>query len=133
MRSQFEAFSRQLPLLYLILVINSVAVAITHIGKAPTLLCEYLPFTLCAACVVRLWIWSRRRKMIATLTDHQIAQRLANTIWLTVLLGRTFMQGYHFGKPAPFEPAQSQQLRNATAAITGTQLTSGIAKIGNSA
>ncbi|WP_254699791.1 putative bifunctional diguanylate cyclase/phosphodiesterase [Trinickia violacea] len=90
MRSQFEAFSRQLPLLYLILVINSLAVAFTHIGKAPALLCEYIPFTLCVACVVRLWIWSRRRKLIASLNDRQIARRLTNTIWLIVLLGGLF-------------------------------------------
>ncbi|WP_240702116.1 putative bifunctional diguanylate cyclase/phosphodiesterase [Trinickia terrae] len=90
MRSQFEAFSRQLPLLYLILIINSVAVAITHIGVAPDLLSVYVPAVLCVACVVRLAVWARRRKLIVNLSDRQIAQRLRTTIWLIVVLGCLF-------------------------------------------
>jgi diguanylate cyclase (GGDEF)-like protein len=90
LRSQFEAFSRQLPLLYLILVVNSVAVAITHLKSAPALLSEYIPLTLCLACIIRLMVWVRRRKLIAGLSDREIAGRLRTTIRLIALLGVLF-------------------------------------------
>jgi predicted signal transduction protein with EAL and GGDEF domain len=35
--SQVQAFSRQIPLLYFILLVNTMAVAITHLGSAPEL------------------------------------------------------------------------------------------------
>ncbi len=38
MRSQLKALSRQIPLLYLIVLVNTVAVAYTHYGVAPEIL-----------------------------------------------------------------------------------------------
>ncbi|MBN3764354.1 EAL domain-containing protein [Burkholderia sp. Ac-20365] len=89
-RSQFDAFSRQLPLLYVILVINSLAVAVTHVAVAPASLAIWVPLVMCTACAIRLVVWVRRRKHLASLTDEQIASRLKTTVWLIVLLGVVF-------------------------------------------
>ncbi|MBP0590541.1 EAL domain-containing protein [Paraburkholderia sp. LEh10] len=89
-RSQFDAFSRQLPLLYLILVVNSLAVAFTHVDVAPAWLAIYLPIAMCSACAIRLVVWVRRRKHLASLTDEEVAARLKTTVWLIALLGVIF-------------------------------------------
>ena len=90
MRSQFEAFSRQLPLLYFTLVANSLAVAFTHAQSAPAFLSKIVPALLCACCVLRLLVWARRRTRRSELTDSQIAVRMRNTVVLVVLLGGAF-------------------------------------------
>ena len=90
MRSQFEAFSRQLPLLYFTLVANSVAVAFTHVHSAPAFLSKVVPALLCACCLLRLGIWARRRSLRSTLTDRQIAVRMRNTVILVMLFGVAF-------------------------------------------
>jgi diguanylate cyclase (GGDEF)-like protein len=89
-RSQFDAFSRQLPLLYLILVVNSVAVAATHAAVAPAWLTIWLPLAMCTACAIRLVVWVRRRRHLASLTDAEVASRLRTTVWLIALLGALF-------------------------------------------
>ncbi|WP_240324381.1 putative bifunctional diguanylate cyclase/phosphodiesterase [Trinickia diaoshuihuensis] len=90
MRSQFEAFSRQLPLLYFTLMVNSIAVAYTHVHSAPAVMTKVLPSALCAACMLRLYVWARRRALGAVLTDSQIAVRMRNTVVLVVLFGLVF-------------------------------------------
>lgn len=89
-RSQFDAFSRQLPLLYVILVINSLAVAVTHAGVAPAWLAIWLPGAMCTACAIRLVVWVRRRQHLASLSDEEVAARLKTTVWLIALLGVIF-------------------------------------------
>ncbi|AXL50431.1 histidine kinase [Paraburkholderia caffeinilytica] len=89
-RSQFEAFARQLPLLYLILVVNSFAVAFTHVGTAPAWLAIYAPAAMCSACILRLFVWLGRRKYLASMSDAQVAARLKNTVLLIALLGIIF-------------------------------------------
>ncbi len=89
-RSQFDAFSRQLPLLYVILVVNSLAVAATHVAVAPAWLAIWVPLAMCTACAIRLVVWVRRRKHLASLTDEQVASRLKTTVWLILLLGVIF-------------------------------------------
>ncbi|RDU95878.1 putative bifunctional diguanylate cyclase/phosphodiesterase [Trinickia dinghuensis] len=90
MRSQFEAFSRQLPLLYFTLVANSLAVAFTHAHSAPAFLSKIVPAVLCACCVLRLVIWARRRSLRTTLTDDEIAVRIRNTVVMVVMFGVAF-------------------------------------------
>lgn len=103
MRSQFEAFSRQLPLLYFTLMINSVAVAFTHAASAPTLLSTIVPAILCSACALRLYVWSRRRAMLSLLSDSEVAVRMRNTVVLVALFGAVFtfwgLSLYPYGGP----------------------------------
>lgn len=85
--AQFDAFSRQVPLLYFILLINTGAVAYTHLGTSPTWLSGYVPAALGLAGVTRLLVWLRRRGRHRLLTDGEIRRRLSATTWFTALFG----------------------------------------------
>ncbi|WP_144155177.1 putative bifunctional diguanylate cyclase/phosphodiesterase [Paraburkholderia sp. BCC1885] len=56
-RSQLQEFGRQVPLLYFMLVVNTMAVAITHIGCAPAWIAIDIPAVLCALCLIRCVRW----------------------------------------------------------------------------
>ena len=60
MDAQLAAFSRQVPLLYFILSVNSIALAFTHVGHAPMSLTVVFPGILVGACAIRCLIWLRR-------------------------------------------------------------------------
>ncbi len=87
-RSQFDAFARQIPLLYLILAVNTAAVAFTHRHSAPAWLAVLIPGMLCLSCIVRVAIWLRSRKQV--LSDAQVARRLRSTILLMIVFGIAF-------------------------------------------
>jgi predicted signal transduction protein with EAL and GGDEF domain len=70
MGAQLAAFSRQVPLLYFILSVNSIALAFTHLGIAPTSLTVVFPGFLVGACAIRCLIWLRRR-------DHVVEPKAA--------------------------------------------------------
>jgi diguanylate cyclase (GGDEF)-like protein len=55
--AQFQALSSQIPILYVLLIINSLAVAITHMRSAPLWLSLYVPVGLSILCVFRLCWW----------------------------------------------------------------------------
>ena len=81
MDAQLAAFSRQIPLLYFILSVNSIALAFTHLGHAPTILTIVFPGALVGACAIRCLIWLRRR-------DRAVEPKAAaQTLQATVLLG----------------------------------------------
>ena len=61
MDAQLAAFSRQVPLLYFILSVNTIALAFTHLGIAPVSLSVVFPGILVGACAIRCLIWLRRR------------------------------------------------------------------------
>ncbi|MBP2447504.1 putative bifunctional diguanylate cyclase/phosphodiesterase [Rhizobium leguminosarum] len=64
--AQFRALSSQIPILYVLLVINSLAVAITHLKSAPLWLSLYIPVALSVLCVFRLCWWEIRGKVNVT-------------------------------------------------------------------
>ena len=55
-RAQYAAFSRQIPLLYFILVTNTLSGIFTFASQAPTWIAVWVPLVICAICVVRA-IW----------------------------------------------------------------------------
>lgn len=59
LKAQGQAFSRQLPFMYLMLLFNSWALAFTFIGIAPDALAIYCPILLTVICAVRMLIWWR--------------------------------------------------------------------------
>ena len=77
-RSQMQAFGRQIPLLYFMLVVNTMAVAITHLPYAPAWLAIYIPATLSVVCVFRCvrWWFVRHR----TLTHEKAVPELRKTL-----------------------------------------------------
>jgi diguanylate cyclase (GGDEF)-like protein len=89
MRSQVNAFSRQVPLLYFILIVNTDALAWTHYDVAPRSLTTIFPALLTLACLARVWIWIKGRRVVQS--DADLIRRLKTTIILTVGLGVAFL------------------------------------------
>jgi len=85
---QFQAFSKQLPVLYAILLINMAALATTHYSTAPKLLTLTMPCILFSICMVRLAFWIRKSKVHVSAEDA--ARRLRATTWLVGALGVAF-------------------------------------------
>lgn len=86
--SQLQAFSRQIPLLYFILLVNTMAVAVTHWHSAPAWLSIYVPAALCALCIVRCIRWWQVRHRVLT-GDTAVAE-LRQLTWLASLFGIAF-------------------------------------------
>jgi diguanylate cyclase (GGDEF)-like protein len=87
-RSQVQAFSRQIPLLYFILLVNTMAVAVTHLRSAPPWLSIHVPATLCALCIIRCVRWWRIRHRV--LTHDKAVPELRKVIWLAGIFGIAF-------------------------------------------
>ncbi len=79
--AQFEAFSKQVPLLYFILATNMISLAWTHQGVAPDYLVVYLPAVLTSLFALRSLIWLRGRKRQRT--PEQAYRQLRATNILT--------------------------------------------------
>ena len=89
MGAQLAAFSRQVPLLYFILSVNSIALAFTHLGIAPTSLTVAFPGVLVGACAIRCLIWLRRRDRVVE--PKAAARTLRATVALGGVLGFAFL------------------------------------------
>lgn len=87
-RSQSAALSTQIPLLYFILVTNSVALALTHLHSAPAWMTVWTPGALCGFCIVRLVWWRRIRHIEVDTATH--LKRLRLTLRLVPVLGVLF-------------------------------------------
>ena len=59
-RAQYDAFAKQIPLLYLLLTTNTIAVATSYVNVAPFWLTVGLPAVLCLMCILRLVKWLNR-------------------------------------------------------------------------
>jgi len=63
LKAQYLAFTRQMPMMYLILISSTWALAITHSGVAPGWLTAGVPIILTFGCAVRVAFWWRSRKI----------------------------------------------------------------------
>ena len=86
-QAQARAFSRQVPLMYGILLVNSLVLAATH-TTAPDLLRIYVPGLLTLACLVRIAMWWRSRD--AGISDAKARRLLRSTVWTAGILGVGF-------------------------------------------
>ncbi|MGD9476589.1 putative bifunctional diguanylate cyclase/phosphodiesterase [Shinella sp. G-2] len=86
--AQLAAFTKQVPLLYFMLVTNTVALTVTHFNAAPALLTLYIPGALYVVSLVRLvhWWFSRHKRY----AREEAVERLRATHRLTALLGAGF-------------------------------------------
>ncbi|WP_250520342.1 MULTISPECIES: diguanylate cyclase [unclassified Caballeronia] len=95
--AQFKIFSYQVPLLYLILIVNTWALAATHFSSAPLWLTVFMPTLMSIVCGARAVVWIRS---IGQAPDAELAylalrrtNRLASgvatlfTVWALVLFG----------------------------------------------
>lgn len=73
--AQYMAFSKQIPLLYITLVVNSWALAYSFINVAPPVLALYVPAALTFVCVGRIVVWCLA---IGTPPDFKIAFQALN-------------------------------------------------------
>jgi len=88
LRAQMDAFSRQIPLLYLTLLVSMLTLAATFSGRAPDYLTLYIPAVLTAICCGRLVMWWRTR---ADSVDGEAARRrLRGVVYLAFVLGAGF-------------------------------------------
>ena len=87
-RAQYKAFSRQIPMMYFILLSSTWALASTHLGHAPIELTVGIPILFTAVCLTRLWQWWRSRNASPTLEAAAAALRRTNL--LSVVLAVAF-------------------------------------------
>ncbi|MCP3476843.1 EAL domain-containing protein [Bradyrhizobium sp. CCGUVB1N3] len=100
-RAQFDAFSKQIPLLYFILITNTLAVAYTYVPLAPAWLTMAVPSVLTVLAAVRTFWWLRQRHLVRS--DADILRNLRATNWLTVPIAVGFTAWsfalYPYGDP----------------------------------
>lgn len=60
LQAQYRVLSRQIPLMYFILLVNSWVLAWTHGDTAPVWLTLWIPMLFTVLCVWRTWIWRQR-------------------------------------------------------------------------
>ncbi len=87
--AQLRAFSKQIPLLYAILLANTAFVSATHYHLAPIYLTIALPTGFACLALARLVGWWRMRH--TTPTPEEAAARLTSTVALSAALGLAFM------------------------------------------
>jgi diguanylate cyclase (GGDEF)-like protein len=87
-RAQFDAFSKQIPLLYFILISNTLAVAYTYVNVAPDWLTMIVPSVLTVAAALRTFWWLRQRHLVRS--DADILRNLRATNWMTLPIGAGF-------------------------------------------
>lgn len=101
MRAQFGAFSKQVPLLYFILMSNTIAVAYTYVNVAPDWLTMIVPGVLTVLAGLRAYWWLRQRHLVRS--DADILRNLRATNWLTLPIGAGFTAWsfalYPYGDP----------------------------------
>ena len=78
LKAQYHAFSRQMPLMYLVLLSSTWAVAITHLAIAPLWLTIVAPIALTLISVVRVSHWRRSRYVEPTAKAAQRALTCVN-------------------------------------------------------
>ncbi|WP_062015326.1 bifunctional diguanylate cyclase/phosphodiesterase [Aureimonas sp. AU4] len=88
-RAQFGELQRQVPLLYALLSVNSVAVSYTHYDAAPDWMTVWVPAVLVGVSLLRLVQWMRGSGT-GSLSEAAIVRRLR----LTTALGAAITLGY---------------------------------------
>jgi diguanylate cyclase (GGDEF)-like protein len=100
-RAQFDAFSKQIPLLYFILITNTIAVAYTYVPVAPASLSMIVPAVLTAVTGLRTLWWLRQRHVVRS--DADILRNLRLTNWIAAPIAAGFTAWsfalYPYGDP----------------------------------
>ncbi|MDA9437749.1 histidine kinase [Bradyrhizobium sp. CCBAU 51745] len=100
-RAQFDAFSKQIPLLYFILISNTIAVAYTYVNIAPDWLTMIVPSLLTVLAALRTLWWLSQRHLVRS--DADILRNLRATNWMALPIGAGFTAWsfalYPYGDP----------------------------------
>lgn len=100
-QAQARALSRQIPLMYAMLLANTLALAATHSAVSPPLLSIFIPAALAVICLIRVIFWWRTRHR--QLEPQQARKALRGMIWLSAILAMGFttwaLSLYQYGNP----------------------------------
>lgn len=88
-RAQVAAYTKQVPLLYGLLCLNTLSVAYTHHGVVPAPLTVLVPACLVVLCVVRFSAWVRLHGM--PVSDDVAAAKLRKSVFFGATVGATFL------------------------------------------
>ena len=80
MRAQVKALSTQVPVLYFIVIVNTLALAYTHYGVAPAVLTISFPIIVTIACLVRARTWLQTRA--EAMSEAAMGRLLKTTVGL---------------------------------------------------
>lgn len=99
--AQFEAFRHQMPLMYLVLIANTWALAVTHFAIAPTWLSVYVPCAFTVIGVQRLWRWTRaeRRQTSADTAERALSRATWLAAGLTIVFTAWALSLVRYGGP----------------------------------
>jgi diguanylate cyclase (GGDEF)-like protein len=87
-QAKLAAFTRQVPIMYTLVMVNTVALAVTHYDFAPLLLTVTIPLILNSVCAFRMILWWRSRGKV--LSPERAVARLRGTIITAGILGASF-------------------------------------------
>jgi diguanylate cyclase (GGDEF)-like protein len=87
-QAKLAALTRQVPIMYTLVMVNTIALAVTHYDSAPLLLTVVIPFILNSACLFRMILWRLSRGK--TLSTERAIARLRGTIVTAGILGAGF-------------------------------------------
>ena len=87
--AQWRAVSRQVPLLYAMLMCNTLIVAWTHFEVAPTALAVHIPAALTALCIIRSVQWWRSQD--SPITVEQARRGLGAMVWIAAAMALGFV------------------------------------------
>jgi len=89
LKAQFRALSQQLPMMYLILMTSTWAVALTHMPYAPGWLTIVVPSIMTAMSGFRITLWARARHIEPTADKARRALNQTNRLSVFIALGFT--------------------------------------------
>ncbi|WP_295636080.1 hypothetical protein [Novosphingobium sp.] len=88
-RAQFESFGKQMPLLYLILVLNAAAITVEFFRPNRIWMSTIAPLVICGVALLRGWWWWRQSGS-SRFSDADITRTLRRTCNLAVVLTLAF-------------------------------------------
>ncbi|MET0970433.1 MAG: EAL domain-containing protein [Tardiphaga sp.] len=87
-RAKLAAFTKQVPLMYILVMVNATALAASHFDAAPRLLSLYIPALLDGLCCLRMLTWWKFRARESSLDEA--VRRLHGTVVTAGILGVCF-------------------------------------------
>ena len=86
-RAQVQAVGRQVPILYLVAIVNTIALSVTHWEYSSNLLVLYIPALICIVGLVRTVVWTQTRNR--SLNHKASVKQLRTTVATTFILALT--------------------------------------------
>ena len=86
--AQYHAFTRQVPLMYFVLLVNTWALVSTQAGRAPRWLAIYMPVLMTVVCAIRVYAWLRSYSQVPSPAEAHRA--LVRTVTMSGILAVVF-------------------------------------------